>query len=176
MGSLGMWEMRIGNTFGAVAFSSYAGFFMSYSALFVNAFGFLNGYYKYPDGIRDLKNCLGIYLMAWAIFTLVLIICAHRSTLLLLATLTCVFLALLLLSISEFTSLTVTAGSDLCKEAAGCFGVILSFLAWYGAIANMCTKKTSFFTLPVGYMDPIYVSLGLLSIEDCQFPPHPHQH
>ena len=33
----GMWEFRTGNTFGALAFSSYGGFWMSFAALFINA-------------------------------------------------------------------------------------------------------------------------------------------
>jgi hypothetical protein len=35
----GMWELRVGNTFGAVAFASYGGFWMSFAAISIPFFG-----------------------------------------------------------------------------------------------------------------------------------------
>jgi succinate-acetate transporter protein len=59
----GMWEFRTGNTFGTLAFSSYGGFWMSFGALYIDAFGFLKPYANGPA--QDLKDALGIYLLAW---------------------------------------------------------------------------------------------------------------
>eukprot|EP00981_Chlorochromonas_danica_P014022 scaffold7235_cov248-Ochromonas_danica.AAC.1 len=50
----GMWEFKTGNTFGALLFSSYGGFWMSFAALSVNAFGFLDDY----TSNNDLRNSL----------------------------------------------------------------------------------------------------------------------
>ncbi|CAI2173014.1 17925_t:CDS:2 [Funneliformis geosporum] len=40
----GMWEFRTGNTFGATAFSSYGGFWLSFAAIFIPAFGIKDAY------------------------------------------------------------------------------------------------------------------------------------
>jgi len=56
----GMWEFRTGNTFGAVAFSSYGAFWISFWALQV----------FYAKGIGgNVGHSVGLYLWAWAIFT-----------------------------------------------------------------------------------------------------------
>eukprot|EP01033_Poteriospumella_lacustris_P001968 gene1968-1428_t len=119
----GMWEFKTGNTFGALAFSSYGGFWMSFAALSINAFGFLSGYGSTHEGQVALHNDLGIYLLAWGMFSLWMTIAAHPG---------------------------------------GCFGVMAAILAWYCAYAALLTNKNSFFTLPVGELDPIYRSWGWL--------------
>ena len=56
----GMWEFRTGNTFGAVAFSSFGAFWISFWAL--SAF-----FAKDIPG--NVGHAVGLYLWAWAIFT-----------------------------------------------------------------------------------------------------------
>jgi hypothetical protein len=159
----GMWEFKTGNTFGALAFSSYGGFWMSFAALSVDSFGFLSGYSNQGQaGVVALHNDLGIYLMAWAMFSLWMTISAHRTTLALMALFFLVFLTFLMLSIHQFIWTWNEEYSLLCQEAGGCFGVIAAILAWYCAYAALLTNKNSFFTLPVGELDPIYRSWGLL--------------
>lgn len=153
----GMWEFKTGNTFGALAFSSYGGFWMSFGALFVDAFGFLKGY---SGNGSDLNNDLGIYLMAWSMFSLWMTIASHRTTVALTLLFFLVFLTFLMLSIHAFS------GVIRAQEAGGCFGVMAAFLAWYCAYAGLLTKKNSFFTLPVGEWDPIYRSWGWLPAEE----------
>src|SRR3954453_9754350 len=57
----GMWEFRTGNTFGAVAFSSFGAFWISFWALVT----------FFEDSIppEHLGAAVGLYLWAWAIFT-----------------------------------------------------------------------------------------------------------
>ena len=74
----GMWEFTTGNTYGAVAFTSYGGFWMSLAALNMKCFGFLEGY---GTDVDNLQKGLGIYLLAWAIFSLFMLIASHRTTL-----------------------------------------------------------------------------------------------
>src|SRR5437764_8255079 len=57
----GMWEFRTGNTFGAVAFSSFGAFWISFWA-FVTFFE-----PKIPTA--DVGHAVGLYLIAWGIFT-----------------------------------------------------------------------------------------------------------
>jgi succinate-acetate transporter protein len=153
----GMWEFKTGNTFGALAFSSYGGFWMSFAALFVSAFGFLGGY----KVTEDLRNCLGIYLFSWCIFSGLMTICAHRTTILLFSLLFVVWLTFLLLAIGEFM------GGDLrLQRAGGITGLVAAALAWYGMVASLLTKKNSLFRLPLGDFDPIYKRLGWLLPDD----------
>src|SRR5438067_3397694 len=57
----GMWEFRTGNTFGAVAFSSFGAFWLSFWAL--------NVFFAAKIPPADLGHAVGLYLWAWAIFT-----------------------------------------------------------------------------------------------------------
>src|SRR5213080_658370 len=57
----GMWEFRTGNTFGAVAFTSFGAFWLSYWALVQ--------FYVEKIPLRDAGHAIGLYLIAWGIFT-----------------------------------------------------------------------------------------------------------
>jgi len=154
----GMWEFKTGNTFGALLFSSYGGFWMSFAALFVDAFGFLDGYAG--QNPADLNNALGIYLLAWAFFSGIMTLAVHRTTIVLMLLLWLVFMTFLMLSIGKFNDNNVYF-----QRAGGIFGILAAALAWYAAMAAVLTKKTSLFTLPVGELDPIYRRMGWLKEE-----------
>src|SRR3954454_16618387 len=66
----GMWEFRNTNTFGAVAFSSFGAFWLSFWA-FVEFF---------EDGVpaKDAGHAVGLYLIAWGIFTLYMFVASLR--------------------------------------------------------------------------------------------------
>jgi succinate-acetate transporter protein len=57
----GMWEFRTGNTFGAVAFSSYGAFWLSFWA-FVQ-------FFEKSVPAPDAGHAVGLFLIAWGIFT-----------------------------------------------------------------------------------------------------------
>lgn len=157
----GLWEFQTGNTFGTVAFCSYGGFWMSFAAIHMKCFDFLAPYVARGEtGMQELEDCLGIYLLAWAMFSLWITIAAHRTTVCLFVLLFLVFLTFLMLSIAKFT------GDINFHEAGGCFGVMAAFLAWYCAFAALLTNKNSFFILPVGDLDPIYRRWGWLPPEE----------
>src|SRR5271154_3334666 len=54
----GMWEFVCGNTFGALAFSSYGSFWISFATIFVPAFN-VAGAYTDP---AEFANAVGLYL------------------------------------------------------------------------------------------------------------------
>ena len=66
----GMWEFAAGNTFGATAFSSYGGFWISFGVLLTPTFGITG-----PGGALadDLSAALALYLSTWFIFTFILL-------------------------------------------------------------------------------------------------------
>ncbi|KAA1123450.1 hypothetical protein PGTUg99_012243 [Puccinia graminis f. sp. tritici] len=58
----GMWEFACGNTFGATAFSSYGGFWISFGLILSPSSGILAAYATKKD---ELESALGLYLFSW---------------------------------------------------------------------------------------------------------------
>jgi hypothetical protein len=55
----GMWEFACGNTFGALAFTSYGGFWISFACIFIPWFNVAGAY----TDKAELANALGHYLI-----------------------------------------------------------------------------------------------------------------
>src|SRR3954465_7184800 len=68
----GMWEFRTGNTFGAVAFTSYGAFWLSFWA-FVE-------FFEKDIPKADVGHAVGLYLIAWGIFTTYMFVASLRTT------------------------------------------------------------------------------------------------
>src|SRR5438270_13159966 len=68
----GMWEFRTGNTFGAVAFTSYGAFWLSFWALIVFYAKDLSPLHAHKD--------IGLYLYAWGIFTAYMWVASFGTT------------------------------------------------------------------------------------------------
>ncbi|ORX62371.1 hypothetical protein DM01DRAFT_1365520 [Hesseltinella vesiculosa] len=137
----GMWEFRTGNTFGATAFSSYGGFWMSFAFTITPGTGVIAAY---GGDAKTLDQSLGIYMLAWAIATLLLLIACHRSSVGMVALFFFLFITFVLLAASKFNNSLTT------QVAAGAFGVITSLIAWYNALSGLLTPESSYFTLPTG--------------------------
>merc|ERR1711985_137097 len=77
----GMWEMAVGNTFGATALSSYGGFWIG-TAIILTPGGFQIEDTLITDNGNEINflNSFGLYLMGWFIFTFLLLMCTLRST------------------------------------------------------------------------------------------------
>ena len=68
----GMWEFRKGNVFGATAFTSYGAFWLSFWAYVA--------FYAKAVPAENHGQAAGWFLMAWAIFTTLMVIAALRTT------------------------------------------------------------------------------------------------
>src|ERR1043165_5711499 len=68
----GMWEFRTGNTFGAVAFSSYGAFWISFWVLVT--------FFVKEIPAAHAGHAIGLYLWAWAIFTTYMFVASLRTT------------------------------------------------------------------------------------------------
>ncbi|RKO85655.1 GPR1/FUN34/yaaH family-domain-containing protein, partial [Blyttiomyces helicus] len=111
----GMWEFRCGNTFGATAFSSYGGFWISFGLILSPSSGIINAYTSTND-ISDLENGLGIYLLSWGIFTFLMLVAAHRTNVAMVSLFASLFITFMLLAFGKFNS-------DLgLQKAGGIFG------------------------------------------------------
>ncbi|ORX50836.1 hypothetical protein DM01DRAFT_1337438 [Hesseltinella vesiculosa] len=137
----GMWEFRTGNTFGATAFTSYGGFWLSFACIFIPGTGIVA---SYGNDTATLNRSVGYYLLGWTILTAIFLIACHRSNVGLVTLFFMLLITFVLLTASKFN------GSVVTQQAGGVLGVVTAFIAWYDALAGLLTKDNSFFTLPVG--------------------------
>src|SRR5882757_1492410 len=90
----GMWEFVKGNTFGAVAFASYGAFWVS--------FWWLLNHVPADTKGRDLTHGIGVFLLAWAIFTAYMFIASLRTSGAIAAVFFFLALTFLFLAIGDF--------------------------------------------------------------------------
>lgn len=131
----GMWEFVKGNTFGAVAFSSYGAFWMSFWYL-------LNHLPAAPAS--DLYHGVGVYLLMWGIFTTYMFVASTRTT----GVVAAVFLFLAVTFIVLAIGWLDGHSTGIIK-VGGWLGLITAVIAWYGsfaAVTNFTFKRTA---LPV---------------------------
>jgi succinate-acetate transporter protein len=136
----GMWEFKTGNTFGAVAFSTYGGFWMGLAAwLALVVFG------KVPG--TDVPHSLGWILLAFAIFNTYMLLWSTRVN----VAVFLVFLTLeateILLFIGNFAG--NTPGSGLVA-LGGYVGIVTALVAWYASAAYVVNSMGARPVLPVG--------------------------
>jgi len=136
----GMWEFPRGNVFGATAFSSYGAFWMSYATILIPSSNILAAY-KDP---AELHNALGIYLMAWFMFTFMMLIGALRKNISFIALFAFLAATFAVLAIGEFTL------KASISRAGGALGIITAFIAYYCAVSELLIKEESYFSLPLG--------------------------
>jgi succinate-acetate transporter protein len=137
----GMWEFRNGNTFGALAFSSFGAFWLAYW-YFIDHIAA-----KLPAA--DAHKATGVFLLSWAIFTAYMTIASLRTTAAIAAVFAALTITFVLLMIGAF--MTGTGATDLTK-AGGWAGLVTAALAWYASFAgvtNATFKRTMVPTWPL---------------------------
>lgn len=148
----GMWEMAVGNTFGATALSSYGGFWLAFGIVLTpGGFGIQAAYKTSTSHTNDFNYAFGYFLAGWFIFTTILLLCTLRSTVaffLLFFTLDLAFLFLFLGHL--YTTPAGKTNASLIK-CGGYFGLFAAFLAWYNAFAGIADDSNSFFVIPVAH-------------------------
>jgi hypothetical protein len=132
----GMWEFRTGNTFGAVAFSSYGAFWISFWALVV--------FYAPKIPAADAGHAIGLYLWAWAIFTAYMTVASLRTT-------SAVALVFVLLTVT-FILLGIgnSGGHENVIKWGGYVGLATAVAAWYASFAAVANSTFGRVILPVG--------------------------
>jgi succinate-acetate transporter protein len=125
----GMWEFRTGNTFGAVAFSSYGAFWISFFVLLHSAI---------------TPHAVALYLFAWGGFTAYMFLASLRTT----GAVALVFLLLtityILLGFGDIgkTHTTIT-------HIGGGVGIATAAAAWYASFAAVINSTFGRVVLPV---------------------------
>jgi len=147
----GMWEMAVGNTFGATALSSYGGFWLSLAIVLTpGGFDIVSAYSGDGKDPNAFNSAFGFFLMGWFIFTTILLICTLRSTVAFFLLFFFLDIAFLLLAIARFYS-TDGVESVTINRAGGYFGLFAAFMAWYNALAGIADDSNSFFVIPVAH-------------------------
>jgi uncharacterized protein len=131
----GMWEFRTGNTFGAVAFSSYGAFWLSFWA-FVQ-------FFEKSVPAPDAGHAVGLFLIAWGIFTTYMFVASLRTT-------AAISLVFVLLAATFFLLGIGNAGAhpNIIK-AGGWFGLLTAAAAWYASFAAVTNSTFGRTILPV---------------------------
>ena len=131
----GMWEFRTGNTFGAVAFSSFGAFWISFW-VYVQ-------FYAAKIPAADAGHAVGLYLIAWGIFTTYMFIPSLRTT----AAVATVFF---LLAITFFLLGIGNAGAHTgITKLGGWVGLATALVAWYASFAGVTNATFGRVVLPV---------------------------
>jgi succinate-acetate transporter protein len=132
----GLWEFRTRNVFGATAFISYGGFWVSLGLIpvFVTK-GLI------PD--TDITLLLGWFLVAWTIFTFYMWIGSMKTNRALFVVFTLLLATFILLDVGHFVNPAVNV-------AGGYVGIATAICAWYTSAAGVINTVWGKKVLPVG--------------------------
>jgi uncharacterized protein len=139
----GMWEFRTGNTFGAVAFTSFGAFWLSYF--------FLVQFVIVPKLVAPgaVDNAIAVYLYGWAIFTTYMFVASLRTT----AAVAAVFLLLAItfwiLGIGQAQLSGTLHTTNGTIKLGGWFGLATAAVAWYTSFAGVTNSTFGRVVLPV---------------------------
>jgi uncharacterized protein len=131
----GMWEFRTGNTFGAVAFTSFGAFWISFFLLVT--------FFAPSLPAADAGHAIGLYLWAWAIFTTYMFVASLRTT-------GAIALVFFLLAIT-FVLLAIgdSGGHESVTKWGGYVGLATAAAAWYASFAGVTNSTFGRTVLPV---------------------------
>jgi len=138
----GMWEFVKGNTFGAVAFTSFGAFWMS--------FWYLLNHLPKDAKFGDLVHGIGLYLLVWAIFTAYMTVAATRvsgAVLIVFVLLTLTFIALAIGWFGYSETDFVKNGSAWI-HIGGWLGLLTALAAWYASFAAVTNSTFRRVVLP----------------------------
>ena len=131
----GMWAFRVGHIFGATAFTGYGAFFLSFWALFQ--------FYITQIPPAQVGKAIGLYLLAWAMFTLVIFIASFKTN-----RVTNVVMGLLLVML-VVSGIGKTGGSVALVHCGGYVGLVVALGTAYIACAELLSAVHGRSILPL---------------------------
>ena len=138
----GIQEFRQGNTFGATAFCSYAGFWLAFAVIILPPTGVAAALVK----SNALSQGVGTFLLGWTIFTGLMLIATFRISGALIAVFALLFLTFLALTIGWLGGLG-TGTFTTWVQIGGWLGIVTALVAWYAALAGVLAS-VNFIKLP----------------------------
>lgn len=135
----GMWEIRNRNTFGALAFTSYGAFWLS--------FYFLVKYWTVGLSPAAANDAVGFFLVFWGVFTFYMFIASMGTNV-------AVMLVFLSLTVTFGLLAAGTLGAQSGSyfqvfEAGGYAGIVTAAVAWYTSFAGVTNATWKRTVLPV---------------------------
>jgi hypothetical protein len=153
----GMWEFRNRNVFGATAFSTYGGFWLSLGSFIILA----EVSKTFAAGLSgaNLPNTLAWFLLAFAIFNFYMLLWSTRVNV-------AVFLVFLTLQVTEILLVIgffrlAHGQSPYMLHAGGWAGIVTAGVAWYTSAAGVINGMSTKPVLPVGA--PLWGRMPVLS-------------
>ena len=140
-----MWEFVRKNTFGAVAFTSYGAFWISYYVLSRSIL----------PGIKnsvEVSVAVGVFLLCWTIFTFYMTSASFRVSGAVVAVFVLLTATFILLTIGAFDNV-----ANVRAKAGGWVGIATAAAAWYASFAGVVNdtfKKSVVPTLPLAAHPP----------------------
>jgi uncharacterized protein len=131
----GMWEFRAGNTFGGMLFTVFGGFWLALWAIVQ--------FYVKEIPPREVGNALGLFLIAFAMFTLIMFVASLKTTRAATVVLGLLFITFLLLGIGNAGTHTTII------HWGGYFGLVTAAGAGYIALAGVTNETFGRTVLPV---------------------------
>ena len=132
----GMWEFKKNNTFGATAFTSYGSFWLALASMvLLEALKVIN----YGN---DANIAVGLFLIAWTIFTFYMWIGSFKVNNALLGVFSALLVTFILLDLAEFKFISSVPG--------GIMGLVTAAIAWYTSAAGIINNVSGKVVLPVG--------------------------
>jgi uncharacterized protein len=131
----GMWEFVRKNTFGALAFTSYGAFWISFYVL--------EKFILPGVATADVSVALGVYLLGWAFFTFYMTIASLRVSAAVAAVFVLLTVTYVLLTIGNFQ------GIPNVIKAGGWVGLATAAAAWYASFAGVVNETFGKSMIPV---------------------------
>lgn len=121
----GWWEFKNANTFGAVAFSSYGAFWLSYAAFVIIFQG------------KDAGNVVAWYLLGWGLFTFYMWIASIKGNRVVMVVFLLLWITFVVLAAGAFNN--AAAGSGL-TQIGGYLGLLTAIAAFYGSARGVINE------------------------------------
>ncbi|KAJ5965404.1 hypothetical protein N7481_012118 [Penicillium waksmanii] len=145
---VGMWELALGNTFGATSFCSYGAYWISFALLNFDGTKVTT---QTANHVCQSEMLMGLFMMAWFIFTTIMLLCTLKSSLAMFLLFFFLDMNYLLLGIANIQCGATGEIMATVQKAGGIFGLLAAFAAWYNAFAGIFDKSNGFFTVPLGH-------------------------
>lgn len=107
----------------------------------------------YAGDARAFSVHVGIFLIAWAMLTLIFFIGALKTNIAILFVFFTLFLAFLFLACAEFTRATHPTTALRLNRAGGVFTVITALAALYAGAAGLMLEDTTWVRFPLGELN-----------------------
>jgi uncharacterized protein len=154
----GMWEFRNRNVFGATAFSTYGGFWLSLG-IFITLLGTTSIASTLKLAPTDIDNGLAWFLLSFAIFNTYMMLWATRVNIAVFSVFLTLEITEILLTIGFFR--VAHGGTPWILHAGGWAGIVTAAVAWYTSAAGVVNGMSPKPVLPVGR--PLWDRLPLFS-------------